>query len=206
MAITEKATMETTVMRSEDGAHRYLLQKVWDKDKKDALLIMLMAGHADTVAIDTTTMLVMKNLKQLDFGGVTICNLFSNLLKESDEENDRIILTAAIKASTIIVAWGTGSVTNPEAQRRIAEILEMMKPYQKNTFCIAAPNGKSGMHPLAPVLRDRWELVPWARPVEAAPKEKEKSPSKKDKKTVPPATPGVQSFTVDKGAGEGGAT
>lgn len=189
MAITETATMETTVIRSEDGAHRYLLSKVWGKDKPQAMLIMLCAGTADTVVLDTTCMLVVKNLHLLSFGGVSICNLFSTPDKDTDEENDRIILQTAMKAETIIFAWGTGSATNPTAQRRIAEILEMLKPYQKHTYCIAAPNGKSGLHPLAPTLRACWTLVPWIKPDEAAPKENAKNQSQKtDKKTIPPTT------------------
>ena len=188
MSVTETATMETTIIRSEDSLHRYILQKVWNPEKPQAMLIMLCAGSADTVTVDTTTMLVLKNLKQLDFGGVSVCNLFSTPDKETDEENSRIILTAAMKAETIIFAWGTGSATSPKAQGRIAEVVEMLKPYRKHIFCIAAPDGKAGMHPLAPKLRDRWELVPWTRPDDAAPKEKEKSSSKrKDKEAALPA-------------------
>lgn len=187
MAITETANTETTIIRSEDGTHRYLLSKVWDKTKPQAMLIMLCAGNADTVTVDTTTMLVIKNLHQLDFGGVTICNLFSTPDKETDEENNHIILTAAMKSETIIFAWGTGSATSPTAQRRIAEILEMLKPYQKQTYCISAPNGKNGLHPLAPALRESWVLVPWMKPVEVSPKEKEKTVSQRaEKKTVSP--------------------
>lgn len=189
MAITEAATMETTIMRSEDGGHRYLLSKVWDEANQQVMLIMLCAGSADAVTVDTTTMLVVKNLHQLGYGGVSICNLFSTPDRETDEENDHIILNIAMKAKTIIFAWGTGSITNPTAQRRIAEVLEMLKPYQKHTYCIAASSGKSGLHPLAPALRESWTLVPWMSSDEAAPKENAKNQSQKtDKKTIPPTT------------------
>jgi len=201
MSITETATTTTTITRSECGKHRYLLSREWDAEKKQALLIMLCAGSADTVTVDTTTMLVLKNLRQLDFGGVSICNLFSTPAKDTDEENNRIILTAAMKAETIIFAWGTGSATSPAAQKRIAEVLEMLKPYQKHTYCIAAPNGKAGMHPLAPVLRDRWELVPWAGAVDASHEEKAKTPSQRGKKKAVPPTTEAQSFNLADGEG-----
>jgi hypothetical protein len=75
----------------------------------------------------------------------------------------------------------------------------MLKPYQKQTYCIAAYNGKSGLHPLAPALRESWSLVPWIQPDEK-PSTKETS-KKSSKKTVPPATSGVQSISVvPKGA------
>lgn len=188
MSVTEHATISTTLIRSEDGNHRYLLSKVWDESKGHAMLIMLCAGSADTVNIDTTTMLVIKNLKALDFGGVSICNLFSNSDKETDEENDRVILDTAKDSAPIIFAWGTGSATNPAAQRRISEVLEMLKPYQKHTFCIATPDGKNGQHPLSPKLRDSWVLVPFfVPPNEAAPQEKAKTPFQKtEKNTVSP--------------------
>lgn len=188
MAITESNTLQTTIIRSEDGVHRYLLSKVWNESKPQAMLIMLCAGSADTVTVDTTTMLVIKNLHQQGFGGVSVCNLFSTSDKETDVENDRIILSEAMKAETIIFAWGTGSMTSPVAQQRIAAVVEMLKPYQKHTYCIAAPNGKAGLHPLAPALRESWTLVPWIRPDEAAPKENAKIPPQKtEKKAVLPA-------------------
>ncbi len=197
MSITATSTMETTIMRSEDGAHRYLLSKEWDAKKPQAMLIMLCAGTANAVDVDMTTMLVVKNLHQLDFGGVSICNLFSTSGKETDEENDRIILNAAMNSETIIFGWGTGSATNPMTQRRISEVLELLRPYQKQTYCIAAPNGKSGLHPLAPALRERWRLVPWITPHEAAPQEKAKTTSMKTEKKTVSLTGGVQSSAVN---------
>lgn len=179
MSVTEHATMQTTITRSEDGKHRYLLSKVWDGSKKQAMLIMLCAGSANAVTLDTTTMLVVKNLHKLGFGGVSICNLFSTPDRETDQENDKVIQLEAKEAETIIFGWGTGSATNPAAQRRIAEVLEMLKPYQSHTYCIASPAGKSGLHPLAPALRESWSLVPWIRPDETAPEETAKPPTQK---------------------------
>ena len=184
-SITESATMTTTIIRSEDGRHRYLLKKEWFPDKKQAMLIMLMAGSANAVAIDTTTMLVVANLHKLDFGGVSIVNLFSTPDKDTDEENDRIIQSAAAEAETIIFGFGTGAATNPAAQRRIAEVLELLKQYQANAFCIASPAGKSGLHPLAPALRESWRLVPWmSKPDEAAHEDFAKNPPKRKGKGV----------------------
>ena len=186
MPITESSTMATTVIRSKDGYHRYLLSKVWDDTKPKALLVMLCAGSANVIAVDTTTMLVVKNLHQLDYGGVSICNLFTNSDKENDKENDRVILNAAKDTETLIFGWGTGSATNPAAQRRIAEVLELLKEYQANAFCLASPTGRSGLHPLAPALRESWILVPWlTNHVEAVDGKKAKVGSKrKDKVTA----------------------
>ena len=180
MSVIESATMETSITRSEDGRHTYLLSREWNPEKKQAMLIMLMAGSADTVAIDTTGMLVVSNLHKLGYGGIKITNLFTNQSRETDEENDRIILETAEKSEQILVGWGTGSATNPAAQRRIGEVLALLRPYQERMFCIASPAGKKGLHPLAPALRKKWDILPWLD--EVAHEEKQKSPSQRERK------------------------
>ena len=39
--INQKSTLKTEAVFSDDGKHRFLLRKEWDKTKKSALVIML---------------------------------------------------------------------------------------------------------------------------------------------------------------------
>jgi len=64
---------------SDLGHNRYLLQKEWDKNKSKAMVIMINPSTAGEVAIDYTTLYVINNLYDLDFGSVEIVNLFSNV-------------------------------------------------------------------------------------------------------------------------------
>lgn len=180
MSVTESSTMTTTVVRSECGSHRYLLSKVWDETKPKAMLVMLAAGDTSTVATGTTESLVVKNLNQLGFGSIFICNLFSNQDKESDAENDRTIVQTASECPTLIFGWGSGALSSPVAQRRIAEVLDMLKEYQANAYCIASPTGNKGLHPLAPAIRNIWSLCSWMeKPDEAQHQENRDSASLK---------------------------
>ena len=97
------------------------------------------------------------------------------------------------------MGWGTGSATNPSAQRRVGEVLALLRPYQERMFCIASPAGKKGLHPLAPALRESWTLVPWLD--EAAHEEKQKSTPQRGKKNA--QTPSLgQAFNAGRqGAG-----
>lgn len=79
MPITQKTTIKTEAHFSEDGKHRYLLKKEWNKAKKKAMVIMINPSSADGMVIDHTTMYVINNLSKLDFGSVDIVNMFSKI-------------------------------------------------------------------------------------------------------------------------------
>ena len=85
--ITDKLTLRTETVFSEDRSRRYLLRKEWDSKKPKATIIMTNPSAADLVAIDYTTLYILNNISKLNFGA-------------------EFILKSAEKSDKIIIAWG----------------------------------------------------------------------------------------------------
>jgi len=164
----QRSTIKTEVHFSEDGEHRYLLKKEWDKKKKKAMVVMINPSSADSMLIDHTTMYVINNLSKLDFGSVDIVNMFSKIevrlnLKQRIEElvgeaNDNYIEKSAAKADAIIIAWGRTGERNGNIKERKQKILNMLKVHKDKIYEISDSKGSKSFHPLAPQVRNYWEL------------------------------------------------
>lgn len=166
--ITEKTTIKTESVYSDDKQKRYSLSIEWDKQKKKALVIMVAAGTTNGVAFDHSTNYVLENLVPSDYGAVKITNLFSTIGhgravidKDEDEENIKHIIQAADNADVIIYAVGTGHVTNKSFRKRQKELLTQLSSYEDKLMCISDVGGKKFYHPLCPTVR-KWDLVPFA--------------------------------------------
>lgn len=152
--------MKTTAIFSRDNRHRYLLSKQWDESLPKATIIMIKAGTADTVKMDTTTMLCVSNACDNSFGGIDIVNLFSSIQADppvSDKTNDATIIRYCEESDKIIIAFGKGK----EHLERKLEVLKMLEGYKEKFCCIADPKGRNLFHPLAPQVRRKWILVPF---------------------------------------------
>lgn len=165
--ITEKTTIKTESIYSDDNKKRYSLSIEWDKQKPKALVIMVAAGTTNGVAFDHSTNYVLENLVTLDYGAVKITNLFSTIGhgravidKDEDEENIKHIIHAAANADVIIYAVGTGHVTNKSFRKRQKELLTQLLSYEDKLMCISDVGGKKFYHPLCPTVR-KWNLVPF---------------------------------------------
>lgn len=168
--ITEKSTIKCEAVFSEDHTHRFLWERVWEKSKPIATVIMLNPCDSDGIITDTTTTLVVNNVARLEeFGGVAIVNLYSMLTSklnfrwnaDSDlnhEENDGYIMKAAEEASKVILAWGRAEDTNKRVEERVNEVLGKLSKHKEKLFVISDGAGRYGMHPLTPALRNRWYL------------------------------------------------
>ena len=168
MATTTKSVIKTEVVSSEDGQHRYLIRKEWDKNKSKAMVIMINPSISGEVVMDHTTMYVLNNLYTLNFGSVDIVNIFSNLdgsrktkgiALEIEQENERQIMLSAEKVDRIIIAWGTIGNFQKCIQQKQKVLLELLKPYEEKIFQISDGKGEVGFHPLAPQIRSGWNLV-----------------------------------------------
>jgi len=168
MTTTTKSIVKTEAIFSEDRQHRYLLRKEWDKNKAKAMVIMINPSTAGEVAIDYTTLYVINNLYDLDFGSVDIVNIFSNVdgsrrtkesIPEHEKENHNQILLSGEKADKIMIAWGKVGDNNKNIQERQEGILELLSPYKEKLFSIGDQQGNVGLHPLAPKIRFGWNLV-----------------------------------------------
>ena len=63
---TETTVMKSKALFSDDGEHRLLLRREWDKNSKCAMIIMINPNTADTLCMDMTTMLVLNNLHMIE--------------------------------------------------------------------------------------------------------------------------------------------
>ncbi len=165
---TETTIVKSKALFSDDGQHRLLLRKEWDKNKKTAMIVMINPNTADTLNYDLTTMLVINNLNELGFGSVNIVNLYSRImLKLSlrfnsdddliDKECDEIIQQYASMSDAIIIAWGSVGKNSQRVRDRQSELLELLKNYANKLYKI----GEEGFHPLTPAVRNEWELEPY---------------------------------------------
>ena len=154
----------------EPHQHRFMWKRIWDKDKPLACVLMLNPANADCLIYDTTSYLVQNNIASLDtYGGVAIVNIYSkitsklNLRWDSDEElndseNNTYIKNAAAECDIVILAWGTGALTNKRVLGRIKDVLELLKPFSKKLHVITDGDEMRAVHPLTPAVRNEWIL------------------------------------------------
>ncbi|MCR4759444.1 MAG: DUF1643 domain-containing protein [Oscillospiraceae bacterium] len=163
---TEKSTIKTEAIFSQNHTHRLLLQKVWDKSKPTAAVIMINPHTAGTFYTDSTTMYTLNNLYQLGYGAANLLNLYTRICDRlalrfnSDEdlldpENDDMILKCAAESDDIIIAWGSAGHNSQRVRDRQAELLDLLKTYPLK---IITDGGETAYHPLSPAVRDRWIL------------------------------------------------
>jgi len=153
-------SMSSTVIYSKDSKHRYLLSKQWDSSLPTVTIIMIKAGLADNVKMDTTTMLCVSNAYDNSFGTINIVNIFSSIQSDtlsSDKINNATIVRCCEESDKIIVAFGKGK----DNLERKLDVLKMLETYKEKLICIADSQGRTMFHPLAPQVRAKWILVPF---------------------------------------------
>ena len=159
---TIKNTVKTELVYNDSEDRRYLLRIEWDKEKKKACVIMLIAGNINGVSYDHTTNYVLENLVSLGYGSVEIVNLFSNIDSKTedseDDENTQAIINATKKCDTIVFATGAGYKTNKKVLKRQTEVLAILEKYKNKVYCIADEDGEKFYHPLCPKVR-KWNLT-----------------------------------------------
>ena len=134
---TETAVIKSKAIFSDNREHRLLLCKEWDRNKPKATIILINPNTADTLNVDTTTMLIINNLNQLGFGSVDIVNMYSKVSLKLyflfnsdsdllDSENDEIILKSAEKSDRIIIAWGSVGNNSQRVKDRQKSVLSQI--------------------------------------------------------------------------------
>lgn len=167
MSKTVESTIKVKAIFNEAMTHRYAFTKTWDSTKKKALVIMKNPASNGLVETDVTTMLVLNNLSQLDYGSVTICNIYSSIntslqsMNSADDckENFSEIAKQAKVADTIIIAWGSFGEGNQSVKTKQGELMDILKAYKDKLMYISNPKEiEKGVHPLCPSVRSRWNL------------------------------------------------
>jgi len=188
---TNETALITKTVFSDDGAKRYLLQKVWDSKLPKLSVIMLAPSTASGIELDSTNMLVLNNSAVLGFGSVDVLNLFSTVndfsLKQAevdDPENMDFILASAKEADTILFCPGVGKAKNKAFIQRQQQVLEALRAYEDKLYCLTNEKGDARLqHPLSPAVR-HWTLSPLKvnellpEPVMAEKAEKKKAKAK----------------------------
>lgn len=187
---TEITTLQTEAVYSDDGEKRYLLKKTWDEKKPKLAIVMLAAGAADGIQLDTTTQLVVNNSARLGYGSVAIVNLSAVLNDynlhhtEEDPENIKEIVKQAESAEVVVFAPGTGKSKNKAFLCLQERVLLALRPYERKLVCLSNEDGEGRLqHPLSPQVRT-WSLSPLkiseliTIPTETEPKPKKKAKAK----------------------------
>lgn len=170
---TNKATVFTEMMLSEDKTERYLYKRTWSR-KKDPKLVCVITkypGSFDPNVEDLTTMLVSNEVAQMveKYDGFIIVNLTGKKLKRSNmtkedfsKENDTIVVDTCSDEGVekIIVAIGSLVTTNKEVNKKLKELLELLPEEKQETVEVLM--GKNGpVHPLSSAARSvgGWHLA-----------------------------------------------
>jgi len=169
--LKESGVMKTEVVFNESRTERFLLRKVWDESKAIVSLIMLNPSSAEVVTIDMTVHYAICNLYKLGYGGVEILNMTSTIASKLDtnnlilsDENLDYILESVKHSDKTILAWGRCGEGNKKISDLQMEVIRNLSPYKDNLFVIASESGEFGFHPLAPIIRYYWDLIPFVYP------------------------------------------
>ena len=165
--ITEKNTLKSELIYSDDKAKRYSLYLEWQKQGKKATVIMVSAGSTNGIVFDHTTSCVVDNLIRLDYGAVRIVNLFASIgdgkaiiEKSDDEENLAYIKKAVADTDMVVYAVGTGHINNKSFLKRQSQVLGVLTECADKLYCIADWSGRKFYHPLCPKVR-KWNIQPF---------------------------------------------
>lgn len=101
---------------SEDEKYRYMLSRIWDKNKPTVTIIGLNPSTADANNDDPTLKRCIEFARSWDYGGIYMLNLFayratqpSDMKKVNDpigQENDMFIKAYTKRSDKVICAWG----------------------------------------------------------------------------------------------------
>ena len=167
----ETITIKCKSIFSDDSQHRYQMSKVWDKSLPQANIITIAPSECHGVESDLTTNIITNNLHSLGFGGYTLTNLISKIgvdIKKItnkkdlwNNDTDKIILSCAEAADSIILAWGSFAHTRKQFADREMQVLGLIKPYQDKIFQITDGADRQFLHPLTPCSRKAFILKPY---------------------------------------------
>lgn len=158
--INEKNSIQNECIYSDDKNHRYLLSRIWNKDKPIALFITKNAGMANGIYIELTNNIITNNLYKLGYGGYYAVNLYSAINQRDkmfDKTTDDIIKKYSKLANDVIIAWGT--LTTKSLQRRESDVLDILIKNSKKLLTVCDNTGHMNVHPLTPSVRQGFILT-----------------------------------------------
>lgn len=162
--INEKNSIQNECIYSDDKNHRYLLSRIWNKDKPIALFITKNAGMANGIYIELTNNIITNNLYKLGYGGYYAVNLYSAINQRDkmfDKTTDDIIKKYSKLANDVIIAWGT--LTTKSLQKRESDVLDILIKNSKKLLTVCDNTGHMNVHPLTPSVRQGFMLTEYIK-------------------------------------------
>ncbi|MDN8592776.1 DUF1643 domain-containing protein [Paenibacillus sp. 11B] len=154
MTIIQEASIQSKVIFSKDKRHRYLLERVWNSEKKKATVIMINPSFADELKTDVSVCKLMNFLIDNDFGALRIVNLYafistdpsalSNNSEAVGELNDQYIECSIADTDLIIIGWG---IEKSKYTKRKAYIRNLLKKTNVEIKGFIDNEGRIGRHP-----------------------------------------------------------
>lgn len=172
-------SMNGTAAISDCGRYRYELTRVWDKDRREVVFLMLNPSTADALADDRTIEKCCRFARRWGWGGIRVYNLFAWRATDPDQlsgvedpigpENDGYIFRGT-RNRPVVAAWGSSTVMRGDVDmlraraHAVCRLLEQCK--QENPlFVLSALVVNQDGHPRHPLyVREATPLTNWAPP------------------------------------------
>lgn len=175
----------TSLTASENGGHTYAFTKDFEElnGKRGVLILLYPTRTEENYHVeDSTTIHIMKHMKQLGLKSYTTVNLFSHVVRKRlstrgltiDEENLQFIKTEIFEKydsekDIVIIAWGNSHETSQavnDAKKKVLEMWSELYPSEKLYHFTVSGKDKEGdgIHPLYLGIRhgnSEWKLSPY---------------------------------------------
>ena len=144
----------STAIYSDCENYRYSLTRVWNKDGKRVLFVMLNPSTATEVQNDPTVERCERRARTLGYGSFCVCNIFAfratdpRVMRAQTDPigpaNDVAITNAADWADDIVCAWGT----HGEHMDRGSHVEKLLRALPKPLSHLGLSKAGHPKHPL----------------------------------------------------------
>ena len=149
--VKQTGLLEKTGVFDEELENRYELHLTYNGVKGKRVLVICMNPASDNIQVfDSTTNYLLNNFGMMGYSDITVWNLFSRIctkLKPSEiADNDRNMeyLKELLQSSydAIVISWGCTFIGNKKVEAAKKEVLELLKPFEKQVYEIVDKGGK----------------------------------------------------------------
>ncbi len=140
----------------ENGLYRYILTRIWDKQKPHATFIMLNPSTADASIDDPTIRRCINFSRAWGFGGIKVVNVFAfratdpkKLMGVEDpigQDNHSHVVNSFKMAGIIVAAWGASGPQREFPYNRIK--MAMQEAGIQKIYCLGITKDGNPRHPL----------------------------------------------------------
>lgn len=163
--IKRKSLITVEAVFSENDKYRYMLTKVWDKNKPKAVMIGINPSKATHLKGDNTATNAMNYFIDNGYGTMIIVNLFAFMSTKTEglskreklfeDLNNDYIKKACEKADMVLVAWGYAKKHIDKDRKQ--EVDKILDQYRHKVKCFKTTENKKPCH--LRVICEDWELV-----------------------------------------------